>query len=135
MEATRDRLLIRYLLEARTGEIGRHDDHLLRADTRNQAAAIDRSATMVSSTQEAEMDDGQIHGTIEQLVAEEHELWEREAAGTATDGDRRRLGRAEGLARPVLGPLAPAARAPRRRARPGWGELRRSEEVVERYLQ
>ncbi len=27
------------------------------------------------------MDDGQIHGTIEQLVAEEHELWEREAAG------------------------------------------------------
>jgi hypothetical protein len=37
------------------------------------------------------MDDGQIHGTIEQLVAEEHELWEREAAGAATDDDRRRL--------------------------------------------
>jgi Protein of unknown function (DUF2630) len=37
------------------------------------------------------MDDGQIHGTIEQLVAEEHELWNREAAGTATDDDRRRL--------------------------------------------
>lgn len=37
------------------------------------------------------MDDGQIHGTIEQLVAEEHELWEREGAGTATDEDRRRL--------------------------------------------
>jgi hypothetical protein len=37
------------------------------------------------------MDDGQIHGTIEQLVAEEHELWEREAAGNATDDDRRRL--------------------------------------------
>lgn len=37
------------------------------------------------------MDDGQIHGSIEQLVAEEHELWEREAAGTATDDDRRRL--------------------------------------------
>jgi hypothetical protein len=30
------------------------------------------------------MDDPQIHGTIEQLVAEEHELWERES-------DRRRL--------------------------------------------
>ena len=29
------------------------------------------------------MDDPQIHGTIEQLVAEEHELWEREAAGNA----------------------------------------------------
>jgi hypothetical protein len=37
------------------------------------------------------MDDGQIHGSIEQLVAEEHELWEREAAGNATDDDRRRL--------------------------------------------
>ena len=37
------------------------------------------------------MDDAQIHGSIEQLVAEEHELWEREAAGNATDADRRRL--------------------------------------------
>jgi hypothetical protein len=37
------------------------------------------------------MDDLQIHGTIEQLVAEEHELWERESAGKATDDDRRRL--------------------------------------------
>ena len=37
------------------------------------------------------MDDQQIHGTIEQLVAEEHELWDREAAGNATDADRQRL--------------------------------------------
>ena len=37
------------------------------------------------------MDDLQIHGTIEQLVAEEHELWGREAAGNATDDDRHRL--------------------------------------------
>jgi Protein of unknown function (DUF2630) len=37
------------------------------------------------------MEDPQIHGTIEQLVAEEHELWEREAAGAASDDDRRRL--------------------------------------------
>ena len=37
------------------------------------------------------MDDPQIHGTIEQLVAEEHALWEREAAGSATDSDRQRL--------------------------------------------
>jgi hypothetical protein len=37
------------------------------------------------------MDDGKIHGSIEKLVAEEHELWDREAAGTATDEDRRRL--------------------------------------------
>jgi hypothetical protein len=37
------------------------------------------------------MDDPQIHGTIEQLVAEEHELWERESAGNASEADRRRL--------------------------------------------
>jgi Protein of unknown function (DUF2630) len=37
------------------------------------------------------MDDSQIHGTIEQLVAEEHELWARESAGAASDGDRQRL--------------------------------------------
>jgi Protein of unknown function (DUF2630) len=36
------------------------------------------------------MDDAQIHGTIEQLVAEEHELWEREAAGNANEADRQR---------------------------------------------
>jgi hypothetical protein len=37
------------------------------------------------------MDDSQVHGTIEQLVAEEHELWEREAAGSANERDRQRL--------------------------------------------
>jgi hypothetical protein len=37
------------------------------------------------------MEDGQIHGTIEQLVAEEHQLWEHEASGNATDADRQRL--------------------------------------------
>jgi hypothetical protein len=37
------------------------------------------------------MDDPQIHGTIEQLVAEEHELWARESAGNASDADRQRL--------------------------------------------
>jgi len=37
------------------------------------------------------MDDPQIHGSIERLVAEEHELWGRESGGTATDDDRRRL--------------------------------------------
>ena len=37
------------------------------------------------------MDDPQIHGRIEQLVDEEHELWQRESDGTASDDDRRRL--------------------------------------------
>jgi hypothetical protein len=37
------------------------------------------------------MDDPEIHGTIEQLVAEEHELWNRESAGQASEADRQRL--------------------------------------------
>jgi Protein of unknown function (DUF2630) len=35
--------------------------------------------------------DDDVHGKIESLVAEEHELWEREAAGEATEADRQRL--------------------------------------------
>jgi hypothetical protein len=37
------------------------------------------------------VNDPQIHSSIEQLVAEEHELWERESSGNATDDDRDRL--------------------------------------------
>jgi hypothetical protein len=37
------------------------------------------------------VNDPQIHQSIEQLVAEEHELWERESSGHATEDDRRRL--------------------------------------------
>ena len=37
------------------------------------------------------MDDVQIHGSIAALVAEEHELWERESAGGASEADRQRL--------------------------------------------
>lgn len=37
------------------------------------------------------MDDAQVHSSIEKLVAEEHELWEREVAGNASDDDRQRL--------------------------------------------
>ena len=37
------------------------------------------------------MQDAQIHQSIEKLVAEEHELWEKEAAGVATEVDRQRL--------------------------------------------
>jgi hypothetical protein len=35
--------------------------------------------------------DEQIHADIDKMVAEEHELWDREAAGTASEDDRRRL--------------------------------------------
>ena len=34
---------------------------------------------------------GDPHAHIEELVAEEHRLWERESAGRATDADRERL--------------------------------------------
>jgi uncharacterized protein DUF2630 len=37
------------------------------------------------------MDDSQIHSEIEKLVAEEHELWQRESGGNATEADRERL--------------------------------------------
>ena len=37
------------------------------------------------------MDDEQVRQRIEALVAEEHRLWDAEAAGSGTDDDRRRL--------------------------------------------
>jgi hypothetical protein len=37
------------------------------------------------------MDDEQVRQRIEALVAEEHRLWDAEAAGGASDDDRRRL--------------------------------------------
>ena len=42
------------------------------------------------------MDERQIHGRIEQLVAEEHELWDREARGEAGDAERARLSTLKG---------------------------------------
>jgi hypothetical protein len=46
---------------------------------------------MVVGSSVQRVDDPEIHAAIEQLVAEEHELWQRESEGTATDDDRRRL--------------------------------------------
>ncbi len=37
------------------------------------------------------MEDEQLRQRIEELVAEEHRLWDAEAAGGASDDDRRRL--------------------------------------------
>ena len=37
------------------------------------------------------MNDEEIHGRIEKLVQEEHQLWDREARGEAGDDERRRL--------------------------------------------
>jgi hypothetical protein len=59
------------------------------ADPGSAVAGMMRTAW--SSTRRTGMDDSQIHASIEKLVAEEHELWEREGAGNAVDEDRTRL--------------------------------------------
>ena len=41
------------------------------------------------------MDDATIHERIEQLVAEEHELWKRESEGEIDDATRQRLNELE----------------------------------------
>jgi hypothetical protein len=80
------------------------------------------------------MDDSQVHATIEQLVAEEHELWEREAAGNASDADRLRL-RELKVSLDQFWDLLRQRRALRdARGDPDAADVRRSE-VVEGYEQ
>jgi hypothetical protein len=80
------------------------------------------------------MDDTQIHTTIEQLVAEEHELWEREAAGNAAESERRRLQDVK-VSLDQCWDLLRQRRALREAGRdPGVAEARRPE-VIERYEQ
>ena len=80
------------------------------------------------------MDDSQIHEGIEGLVAEEHELWAREAAGHATDADRARI-RALKVALDQCWDMLRQRRALREAAGdPDEAELRRPE-TVERYEQ
>ena len=80
------------------------------------------------------MDDQQIHGTIEQLVAEEHELWQRESEGSVTEADRQRL-RALKVSLDQCWDLLRQRRALREAGRnPEEAEVRRTE-VVEGYEQ
>ena len=80
------------------------------------------------------MSDEQIHGTIEQLVTEEHALWERESAGDASDGDRQRL-KQIGVSRDQCWDLLRQRRALREAGLdPEAAEVRRTE-VVENYEQ
>jgi Protein of unknown function (DUF2630) len=80
------------------------------------------------------MDDPQIHGTIEQLVAEEHELWQREAAGSASDDDRRRL-EAVKVSLDQCWDLLRQRRALREAGRDPDAAAVRGPDVVERYEQ
>jgi hypothetical protein len=80
------------------------------------------------------MDDTQVHTTIEQLVAEEHELWQREAAGNAGESERKRLQQVQ-VSLDQCWDLLRQRRALRDAGRdPGTAEVRRAE-VVERYEQ
>ncbi len=80
------------------------------------------------------MDDSQIHGSIEELVAEEHRLWDRESAGNASEADRQRL-RELKVSLDACWDLLRQRRALREAGRdPDAADLRRPE-VVERYDQ
>jgi hypothetical protein len=78
--------------------------------------------------------DEQIHADIDKMVAEEHELWEREGAGTATEDDRRRLAALQ-VSLDQCWDLLRQRRARRESGgNPDAAEIR-SEEVVEGYQQ
>jgi hypothetical protein len=80
------------------------------------------------------MDDPQIHGAIEKLVAEEHELWERQSAGSATEADRLRLLQLK-VSLDQCWDLLRQRRALREAGRdPGAADVR-PPELVERYQQ
>jgi hypothetical protein len=83
---------------------------------------------------DADMEDAEIHQRIEELVAEEHRLWDDESNGGATDDDRRRLG----ALKVTLDQCWDLLRQRRALSRAGLdpdGAQVRDESVVERYQQ
>jgi len=80
------------------------------------------------------MDDPQIHISIENLVAEEHELWNRESSGNATEDDRRRLEQVR-LALDQCWDLLRQRRARRDAGQDPDTAAARPPDVVERYEQ
>ena len=80
------------------------------------------------------MEDPQIHGAIDRMVAEEHELWERESAGQATDTDRQRLASLR-VSLDQCWDLLRQRRARRQAGQNPDGAELRPPEVVERYEQ
>jgi hypothetical protein len=80
------------------------------------------------------MDEPQIHGSIEKLVAEEHELWERESTGDASEADRARLEEIR-ISLDQCWDLLRQRRALRDAGKDPEGAKARRPEVVERYQQ
>ena len=80
------------------------------------------------------MDEDQIHGRIEQLVAEEHKLWSQESSGHGTEEDRRRLDQVK-VSLDRCWDLLRQRRALREEGGNPEDAQVRSEDVVERYEQ
>ena len=80
------------------------------------------------------MSDDRVHDNIEKLVAEEHELWDREAAGAATEADRRRLAEIK-VSLDRCWDFLRQRRALREFGRDPGDASVRAEETVERYEQ
>ena len=80
------------------------------------------------------MDDPQIHDAIDRMVAEEHQLWQREEAGEASESDRHRL-EALRVSLDQCWDLLRQRRARRDAGQNPDGADVRAAEVVERYQQ
>jgi hypothetical protein len=80
------------------------------------------------------MEDARIHQAIEKLVAEEHELWQRESGGGVGEADRRRLDELK-VALDQCWDLLRQRRALREVGLDPDAAHARSPEVVERYEQ
>jgi hypothetical protein len=80
------------------------------------------------------MDDPQIHGEIDRMVEEEHQLWERESAGEASEADRARLAELK-VALDQCWDLLRQRRARREAGQSPEGAELRPPDVVEHYEQ
>jgi Protein of unknown function (DUF2630). len=80
------------------------------------------------------VDDPQIHNSIDEMVSEEHQLWERESAGEASEADRQRL-EALRVSLDQCWDLLRQRRARRSVGQDPEGAEVRPPDVVERYQQ
>ena len=80
------------------------------------------------------MDDQQIHNSIDQMVSEEHQLWERESAGEASESDRQRMESLR-VSLDQCWDLLRQRRARRNAGQDPEGAELRPPDVVERYQQ
>jgi hypothetical protein len=80
------------------------------------------------------MNDPEIHGAIDRMVEEEHQLWERESAGKASEADRQRLAELK-VALDQCWDLLRQRRARRDAGQSPEGAELRPPDVVEHYEQ